>query len=256
MRIIRAAAAVAILTGLVAVTPSAGAVVPPDSFSISPKSPITGSTVITVSDDTSICFGTIHVTVGGGPAPETGTQAQTDLGDGGWSAAIPLPNTGGTYDVSAQCVQTNVSSATPIYTSESIEIIESPVLDLDPFTGPAGTSIDVSGTACQFTGVSVSLVLDPSGAATVLDSVTLSPETTTWFSTLHVPADAVATADGATYEVQAQCGTSVEFSFDYDPVRFTVTAADVTTTTVGTTSTTAPAAVQATPVSAADAFTG
>jgi len=66
----------------------------------------------------------------------------------------------------------------------------------------------------------------------------------------------VATADGATYEVQAQCGTSVEFSFDYDPVRFTVTAADVTTTTVGTTSTTAPAAVQATPVSAADAFTG
>lgn len=256
MRIIRAAAAVAILTGLVAVAPSAGAVVPPDSFSISPKSPITGSTVITVSDDTSICFGTIHVTVGGGPAPETGTQAQTDLGDGGWSVAIPLPNTGGTYDVSAQCVQTNVSSATPIYTSESIEIIESPVLDLDPFSGPAGTSIDVSGTACQFTGVSVSLVLDPSGAATVLDSVTLSPETTTWFSTLHVPADAVATADGATYEVQAQCGTSVEFSFDYDPVRFTVTAADVTTTTVGTTSTTAPAAVQATPVSAAAAFTG
>ena len=257
MRILKAAAAAAILTGLVAIAPSAGALVQPDSFSISPKSPVTGGSLITVSDDDSTCFGTIHVTVAGGPAAETGNQALTDASTGGWSVSISVPNLGGTYTVAAQCVQSDPNVSAPPYSSEELDILDAPVLSLDPTSGPAGTTITVAGTACSFTGIAVDLILDPDGAATVLDSAEFDAETVDWSTTMHVPADAVATADGATYEVRATCGTSVEFSFDYDPAPFTVTAAvGPTTTTIATTPTTPTVAPQATPVSAAAAFTG
>ncbi|MGZ4727991.1 MAG: hypothetical protein ACXWB2_09775 [Acidimicrobiales bacterium] len=255
MRIFQAATAAAILTGLLAVAPSAGALIQPESFSVSPKSPVTGGTVITVSDDASTCIGTIHVTLAGGPAAETGNQVLTDVGTGGWSASISVPNMTGSYTLHAQCVPTDPNAAAPLYSDEGLDITEAPVLTLDPSSGPAGTTITVDGTACSFSGVAVDLILDPQGAATVLDSAEFLTDVVDWSTTMHVPADATATADGATYEVRAHCGTSVEFSFDYDPAPFTVTAAVVPTTIAGT-PTTAPAAVTATPVSAAAAFTG
>lgn len=153
-----------------------------------------------------------------------------------------------------------VETDTDVQGRWTIDLVAAPMHQIAPPTGPAGTTIDVSGTECSFTGVSISLVSDPNGAATVLDSAAFNSDTTDWTGHLTVPANAIATAGGGDYVVEATCGNSVEFTFDYVTLPFVVTASvvpTITTTTVApTTPTTARPAVKATPVSAAAAFTG
>jgi len=258
MRLIPALAALAIVGGLVAVAPSAGATVPSESFAVSPKSPVTAGATVTVWEDDGACTGSAFVTIGGGPGADVSGKTDTD-GQGGWTIDLVAPVVTGSYTIHVLCLEKK--HPTPVtFTDESLDIVAAPMMQIAPPSGPAGTTIDVGGTECSFTGVSISLVSDPNGAATVLDSAAFNPDTTDWTGHLTVPADAIATADGGDYVVEATCGNSVEFTFDYVTLPFVVTASVVpttTTTTVApTTPTTAPPAVKATPVSATAAFTG
>lgn len=256
MRILRVAAAAVILTGLVAVAPSAGALLQGESFAVSPKSPVEGLTTVTVWEDDGGCAGTVTVTIGGGPADPVSGQGTTDV-QGGWTVDLQAPNVTGSYTITVVCHQEDAQVEAPLFTSETLDIVAVPELRIDPPSGPAGTIIDVGGTECSYTGVSISLVSDPDGAATVLDSASLSPDTTDWTGHLTVPAGTIATADGGNYVVEATCGGSVEFTFDYQSIPFVVTAAAVpTTTSTVAPTTTAPPTVAATPVAATAAFTG
>jgi hypothetical protein len=259
MRFIPAVAALALVGGLVAVAPPAGAAGPAESFAVSPKSPVVALATVTVWEDDGGCDGTVKVTIGDGPGDPVSAWATTDV-QGGWTVDLQAPGVTGSYTVSAVCHPSDKKDFdVPPFTSEALDIVALPQMNIDPPSGPAGTMIGVSGTECSFTGVSISLVSDPDGVATVLDSVNLLPETSDWMGHLTVPVGTIATADGGNYVVEATCGGSVEFTFNYTSVPFVVTAAVVPTTTSTTMvapTTTTPPAVKATAVAAAAAFTG